>query len=111
MPSAAASASSVVGLTADAVTATAAAAVSSRRFFRRITVRLVPWSARACATLYYTGPEALNRRLNEAAAARGLALSEHALVRADSGVAVRVDSEADVFAAIGEQNINPGLRV
>jgi DNA polymerase/3'-5' exonuclease PolX len=101
----------VVDLTADAVTATAVSTASSRRFFRRITVRLVPWSARACATLYYTGPEALNRRLSEAAAARGLALSEHALVRADSGVAVRVDSEADVFAAIGLQNIDPGQRV
>ena len=100
----------MVDLTADAVTATAASTVSSRRFFRRITVRLVPWSARACATLYYTGPEALNRRLSEAAAARGLALSEHALVRADSSVAVRVDSEADVFAAIGLQNIDPGQR-
>ena len=107
------SATAVVDLTTDAVsaTATAAAAASSRRFFRRITVRLVPWSARACATLYYTGPEAFHRRLSEAAAARGLALSEYALVRTDSGAAVLVDSEADVFAAIGVENADPGQRV
>jgi DNA polymerase/3'-5' exonuclease PolX len=105
------SATAVVDLTTDAVSATATAAASSRRFFRRITVRLVPWSARACATLYYTGPEAFHRRLSEAAAARGLALSEYAIVRTDSGAAVRVDSEADVFAAIGVENADPGRRV
>ncbi|MFN8059409.1 MAG: PHP domain-containing protein [Vicinamibacterales bacterium] len=73
-------------------------------------VRVVRPDEAPCMVLHYTGSPGHVEQLRERAAARGWQLSASGLRRADTGEAIRVESEQDIYRWLDLPYIPPELR-
>jgi DNA polymerase (family 10) len=73
-------------------------------------LRLVPEDSRGAAMQYFTGSKSHNIALRDRAIARGLKLNEYGLFRVDDGTSIAGRTEADIYEALGLQEIPPELR-
>jgi DNA polymerase (family 10) len=73
-------------------------------------LRLVPEESRGAAMQYFTGSKSHNIALRDRAIARGFKLNEYGLFRVDDGSLVAGRTEADIYDALGLQEIPPELR-
>ncbi len=73
-------------------------------------LRLVPEESRGAAMQYFTGSKSHNIALRDRAIARGFKLNEYGLFRVDDGSLVAGRTEAEIYDALGLQEIPPELR-
>ena len=90
--------------------------------FRRLDLKVYPPEEFAFALLYFTGSDHFNRSMRHYAKARGYSLSDHGIVhcqrlgggaedvRGTRNIFPDAKCEADVFAALGLQYVEPTLR-
>ncbi len=74
----------------------------------QVDLRVIEESSYGAALHYFTGSQAHNIALRRRAQARGLKVNEYGVFEGDHAVAGK--SEADVFAAVGLEEIPPELR-
>ncbi len=82
---------------------------------RRIDIRYIPYASLPTAMLYFTGPYELNTIMRSAAKKRGMILNEYGLYTIDEKTGetkapVKINSEADVFEALGMDYLTPEER-
>jgi hypothetical protein len=82
--------------------------VGDERRYRRLDLRLVPYECYHASTLYFTGSDEHNKKMRNAAIAKGLKLSEYGLFQNANGEAeaadatpLAVQSEQDIFKLLG----------
>jgi DNA polymerase (family 10) len=73
-------------------------------------LRLVAAESRGAALQYFTGSKSHNIALRDRAIARGFKLNEYGLFRVDDGSLVAGRTEADIYRALGLDEIPPELR-
>ena len=73
-------------------------------------LRLVVPDSRGAALQYFTGSKSHNIALRDRAISRGFKLNEYGLFRVDDGSVVAGRTEADIYAALGLEEIPPELR-
>jgi DNA polymerase (family 10) len=73
-------------------------------------LRLVVPDSRGAAMQYFTGSKSHNIALRDRAISRGFKLNEYGLFRVDDGSMVAGRTEADIYAALGLDEIPPELR-
>jgi DNA polymerase (family 10) len=73
-------------------------------------LRLVPGESRGAAMQYFTGSKSHNIALRDRAIARGFKLNEYGLFRVDDGTSIAGRTEAEIYEALGLQEIPPELR-
>ena len=73
-------------------------------------LRLVPEDSRGAAMQYFTGSKSHNIALRDRAIARGFKLNEYGLFRVDDGSKIAGRVEADIYNALGLEDIPPELR-
>lgn len=76
---------------------------------RRIDIRYIPYKSYYTATLYFTGPKNFNRRMRNLAQSLGYKLNEYELLD-DNDKPIKVNSEKDVFDALGMEYVSPEKR-
>lgn len=76
----------------------------------QVDVRMVPTRRWGAAVLYFTGSQAHNIRLRQLAIRRGWSLNEYALSDADTGEEIAVETEEEIYAALGLPWIPPPIR-
>lgn len=77
---------------------------------RRIDIRMIPEDRWATALLYFTGSAGFNVRMRAKALEKGLTLNEYELKRVKTGDIIPVESEEDIFKAIGMDYVAPNKR-
>ena len=88
-----------------------AGASGTRRVYRRIDIRLVPFNSYPCAILYFTGSDMFNRDMRIEALKKGLTLNEYCIKKNEDGAKpLVVRSEQDVFKHIGMAYVKPTNR-
>jgi len=75
-----------------------------------IDLRIVPPEAFGNLLQHFTGSQAHNVQLREAAVARGLSVSEHGITEIESGDVTLCASEEEVYARLGYAYVEPELR-
>ncbi|HEX3174735.1 MAG TPA: DNA polymerase/3'-5' exonuclease PolX [Solirubrobacterales bacterium] len=75
-----------------------------------VDLRIVPPAAFGNLLQHFTGSQAHNVQLREAAVARGLSVSEHGITDAESGDVTLCAEEAEVYERLGYAYIEPELR-
>ncbi|HKY20671.1 MAG TPA: DNA polymerase/3'-5' exonuclease PolX [Vicinamibacterales bacterium] len=73
-------------------------------------LRLVPEESQGAAMQYFTGSKAHNIALRDRAIARGLKLNEYGLFRTEDGAPIAGRTEADIYDALGLEEIPAELR-
>jgi DNA polymerase (family 10) len=73
-------------------------------------LRLVAEESRGAAMQYFTGSKSHNIALRDRAVTRGFKLNEYGLFRVENGAAVAGRTEADIYQALGLDEIPPELR-
>ena len=73
-------------------------------------LRLVPEESRGAAMQYFTGSKSHNIALRDRAIARGFKLNEYGLFRVDDGSVAAGRTEAEIYGALGLDEIPPELR-
>ena len=76
---------------------------------RRIDIRFIPYESYYSAILYFTGPAEFNKRMRRLAISMGYSLSEYGLTD-ENGKFIKVNSEKDIFDALGMEYIPPEKR-
>ncbi|AYV81256.1 MAG: DNA polymerase family X protein [Harvfovirus sp.] len=77
---------------------------------RRIDIRFIPYDSYYTAILYFTGPKDFNKRMRLLAISLGYHLSEYSLVEEEGNRPVPINSEKDVFDALGMEYLPPEKR-
>lgn len=77
---------------------------------RKVDIRYVPYEDYPTALMHSTGSDRFNVQMREIARSKGLKLSEHGLVRRDNDKRILVESEQDIFDALGEEYLPPSER-
>jgi DNA polymerase (family X) len=75
-----------------------------------VDLRIVAPKAFGNLLQHFTGSQAHNVQLREAAVARGLSVSEHGITETESGEAALCESEGEVYERLGYAYIEPELR-
>lgn len=75
-----------------------------------VDLRIVPPAAFGNLLQHFTGSKDHNVQLREAAVKRGLSVSEHGITETESGEVTLCVSEAEVYAKLGYEYIQPELR-
>ncbi len=75
-----------------------------------VDLRIVPPEAFGNLLQHFTGSQAHNVQLREAAVARGLSVSEHGIANGESGEVTLCESEEEVYERLGYAYIEPELR-
>ena len=75
-----------------------------------VDLRIVPPEAFGNLLQHFTGSQAHNVQLREAAVAGGLSVSEHGILATESGETTLCESEAEVYERLGYAYIEPELR-
>jgi DNA polymerase (family 10) len=75
-----------------------------------VDLRIVPPAAFGNLLQHFTGSQAHNVQLREAAVGRGLSVSEHGITDSESGEVTLCASEEEVYAKLGYSYIEPELR-
>jgi DNA polymerase (family 10) len=73
-------------------------------------LRLIPAESRGAAMQYFTGSKSHNIALRDRAVAQGFKLNEYGLFRVDDGSLAAGRTEAEVYHALGLEEIPPELR-
>ncbi len=73
-------------------------------------LRVVEAEAWGAALVYFTGSKAHNVRIRERAVRQGLTLNEYGLYRRETGERLASRTEADVYAALGMDEVPPPMR-
>ncbi len=73
-------------------------------------LRLVPAESRGAALQYFTGSKSHNIALRDRAIGQGFKLNEYGLFRVDDNSRVAGQTEAEIYAALGLDEIAPELR-
>lgn len=79
---------------------------------RRIDIRYVPFDSYYFALLYFTGSGEFNRKMRQLAQELGYRLNEYGLYKEEDGsiLKLEVNSEKDIFEALGMEYIPPNRR-
>lgn len=80
------------------------------KLLRRIDLRFIPQESYYTALLYFTGSSEFNRRMRGVALSMKYTLNEYRLLN-DKGVALKVESEDDVFRYLNMEYMQPIERV
>jgi DNA polymerase (family 10) len=75
-----------------------------------VDLRIVPPAAFGNLLQHFTGSQAHNVQLREAAVAAGLSVSEHGITETESGEVTLCESEEEVYERLGYAYIEPELR-
>jgi DNA polymerase (family X) len=75
-----------------------------------VDLRIVPPAAFGNLLQHFTGSQAHNVQLREDAVQRGFSVSEHGIKDAESGESTTCETEAEVYAKLGYEYIEPELR-
>jgi DNA polymerase (family 10) len=75
-----------------------------------VDLRIVPPAAFGNLLQHFTGSQAHNVQLREAAVGRGLSVSEHGVTETESGEVTLCENEAGVYERLGYAYIEPELR-
>lgn len=81
---------------------------------RRIDIRYMPYESYYAALLYFTGSGNFNKRMREVAISLGYKLNEYGLFKMDGDKEVemiKVNSEKDIFDALGMEYLDPEKRI
>jgi DNA polymerase (family X) len=76
----------------------------------QVDLRIVPPAAFGNLLQHFTGSQAHNVALREAAVARGISVSEHGVTETESGEVTLCESEAEVYERLGYAYVEPELR-
>jgi len=74
---------------------------------RRLDIRFMPQESYFTAVLYFTGSGDFNRRMRSVAISMGYKLNEYALINEETGKAIKINSEMDVFDHLNMEYIMP----
>jgi DNA polymerase (family 10) len=75
-----------------------------------VDLRIVPPAAFGNLLQHFTGSQAHNVQLREDAVQRGFSVSEHGIKETESGETTTCETEAEVYAKLGYEYIEPELR-